>query len=265
MAFKLIKGTFHPNSGIPDGDSVRFLADDDTLFESLKGPATEFKADGTVQLRYEGIDSIEKTAIQPLAGDSRDKNFELIRELSDPNEETPRGFILSYSNDKNRRPVAFAYSGDIDNTDGDDIFLSGELIKRSINYKMVLTGYAYTMFYETLFAEIRNELIQAYNIAKQANIGIHEEDATTKGFEFIDRSSLQKIPPIYPKLWRRLEEYSRNNKDNSNLIDFLQTKVRDKLHTVSDSRHNITFDNVVEVNGNSIKLLYEPTDMIFKP
>ena len=67
MGFTLIKGAFHLDAGDPDGDSVRFKADDDRQFESLRGRRVEFKTDGTVQLRYEGIDTIEKAAIQPLA------------------------------------------------------------------------------------------------------------------------------------------------------------------------------------------------------
>ncbi len=39
MPFVLIQGTFEPTSGEPDGDSVRFKAndDDDVLFDKLKG------------------------------------------------------------------------------------------------------------------------------------------------------------------------------------------------------------------------------------
>lgn len=48
MPFVLIQGTFESTSGIPDGDSVRFSADDDTLFNKLEG-RIEFKSGGQVQ------------------------------------------------------------------------------------------------------------------------------------------------------------------------------------------------------------------------
>jgi len=35
MGFTLIKGTFHLNAGLPDRDSVRFMADDDRLFDEV--------------------------------------------------------------------------------------------------------------------------------------------------------------------------------------------------------------------------------------
>lgn len=265
MAFRLIKGTYQLDAGMPDGDSVRFLADNDLFFDGIKGPPVAFKAGGTVQLRYEGIDSLEKAAIQPLASDAREKNFELLRENSDKFTDAPRGFILTYSTDRNRRPVVFAFSGNIDAADGSDIFLDGPLVRKSINYKMVAAGCAYTMFYQTLFAEIRVELSEAYAFAKHNNLGIHQTDATTGGFDFFGRDSLAVIPPVFPKLWRRLEEFSRRNRDISEFKGFLQTKVKDKLHTTVDNRHFISFDNVVEVSGNRIKLLYEPFEMVFVP
>jgi hypothetical protein len=48
MSFILIKGVFNPKSGIPDGDSVRFLASDNTLFDKLEG-RVEIKSGVSVQ------------------------------------------------------------------------------------------------------------------------------------------------------------------------------------------------------------------------
>ena len=136
MGFTLIKGAFHLDAGNPDGDSVRFKADDDRQFESLRGRRVEFKTDGTVQLRYEGIDTIEKTAIQPLAMDSRDKNFEFLRESDDALSSTPRGFILTRQTDVNRRPVSFAFSGEIAQPDGADLFLA--LNNRTFSWQLII-------------------------------------------------------------------------------------------------------------------------------
>lgn len=265
MGFTLIKGTFHLDSGVPDGDSVRFMADDDRLFDSLRGRRVEFKADGTVQLRYEGIDTIEKAAIQPLAGDSRDKNFELLREGADPFAETPRGFILTRQTDVNRRPVSFVFAGTIDESDGSDVFLDSLLTQQSVNYKMVESGYAYTMFYETLFMEIRNELAAAFKAARDAQRVLHEQDGTMKGVQIQGRGDLAAIPPIYPKLWRRLEEYLRNHSSIAGFKDWLATRDSERLSTLSDQRTLISFDNVVEVEESTVKMLYSAEDMVFRP
>ncbi len=265
MSFTIIKGSFRIDAGIPDGDSVRFMADDDGHFDLLRGSPVEFKTDGTVQLRYEGIDAIEKAAIQPYASDSRDKNFKFLREKADRFDEFPRGIILSRQTDINRRPVCFVFSGDYEASDGEHVFLTQEMLIASVNYKMILSGYAYPMYYETLFMELREPLSQAFLQAQGAKAGIHEADASTQGVSVTARNDLETIPPIYPKLWRRLEEYTRNHSSAEGFGDFLKRKSMDKLNTVSDSRFNISFDNVVEVEGTHVRLLYAPHDMVFKP
>ena len=97
MPFVMIKGTFFPGVGIPDGDSVRFAADDISLWDRLDGHIDDPGTNDTVQLRFEGIDSIEKTAIQPLATESRDSMLDLIGASN--LQETPRGYVLSRSAD----------------------------------------------------------------------------------------------------------------------------------------------------------------------
>ena len=71
MAFILIKGNFKPLAGLPDGDSVRFKADNLSLFNNLEGRRVEIGTGvetlNTVQLRFEGIDAIEKAATKPLS------------------------------------------------------------------------------------------------------------------------------------------------------------------------------------------------------
>lgn len=64
MPFIVIKGRFKPTVGIPDGDTVRFKADNLALWKKLQGvPVRLGKSEhskNTVQLRFEGIDAIEK-------------------------------------------------------------------------------------------------------------------------------------------------------------------------------------------------------------
>ena len=67
MPFVLIRGTYFPAIGEPDGDSVRFAADDISLWDRLDGHVDDPGTNDTLQLRFEGIDALEKTAIQPLA------------------------------------------------------------------------------------------------------------------------------------------------------------------------------------------------------
>jgi endonuclease YncB( thermonuclease family) len=264
MSFTLIKGAFFWGTGTPDGDSVRFKADVDQLFDRLAGKATEFKSNGTVQLRYEGIDALEKQAIEPFASDATAANIAFLAGNS-AGQNSARGYILSRQNDGNRRPVCFVFTGDTQEADGASVFLTGTQVEKSVNYQMLEAGYAYPMFYETLFMELREPLTEAFLGARRAQLGIHAMDASLAGVTLNSRADLKTIPPIYPKLWRRLEEYLRNHPNASGFAEFLKNRRKEKLHTLSDSRFNISFDNVVENEGNQVRLLYEPYDMVFKP
>ncbi len=59
MSFNLIKGTFHVVGYSPDGDSIRFQANDRNKWNLLEGPPVQPNARGHVQLRIEAIDTLE--------------------------------------------------------------------------------------------------------------------------------------------------------------------------------------------------------------
>jgi endonuclease YncB( thermonuclease family) len=126
MSFLTIKDVFNSQNGLPDGDSVRFLADDDTLFDQLEGQV-EIKQGGKVQFRYEGIDALEKSAIKPFSSDATVANIKL---LGGNNNGLP-GYILSSHSDRNGRPVCFVFTGDSSDPDGTNIFLESDLLRQS--------------------------------------------------------------------------------------------------------------------------------------
>lgn len=132
MPFLLIKGVFKPEIGQPDGDSVRFLANERDLLLMLEGRRPNIStSNGTVQLRFEGIDSIEKGAIEPLSTQSKDSMLDLIGFNATSNS-TPGGFILArMTDDTSGRPICFVFAGNTNLSDGEDIFLD-EAIGRSI-------------------------------------------------------------------------------------------------------------------------------------
>jgi len=73
------------------------------------------------------------------------------------------GYILSSHADGNGRPVCFVFAGDPPDWDnagrGDE--LQVDLLRQSINYKLLQEGHVYPMFYETLYKELRDELVAA--------------------------------------------------------------------------------------------------------
>lgn len=265
MPFTLIKGHFKPKAGIPDGDSVRFLADDLSLWKKLEGrPAklgTGVETKNTVQLRFEGIDSIEKGATQPLATQSRDNMFRLIRHT--PAVPEPRGYILArMTDDQSGRPICFVYAGGTARGDGSDVFLDPPLLRQSVNYQQMRDGFAYPLYYNTLFAALRGQFNVALVFAKQKGRGYWPTDATRPGVTIRTKAELKTIRPVWPKLWRRLEEYFGKNPSPPNLgrfVAFLAAKnERVDILSLMEERG---LQDLVQVNGNRVKLLFDPENL----
>jgi len=261
MPFLTIKGVFNPKSGIPDGDSVRFLADDDSLFDQLEG-RVEFKSEGEVQLRYEGIDALEKAAIKPFSSDATKRNLELLG----GEENGLPGYILSSHTDKNGRPVCFVFTGDLTDADGSEIMLEAEALEKSINYQLLVEGMVYPLFYETLYKELRDKMVEAVEVARQEDIGVWKKDLSNKGLIVKPPVNLAKLEPIFPKLWRRLETFYRRSSNKTKTVEqFLESLAQgdDRLFTIPDQRW-IKFSTALEVSEDKLKLKYKPEEMIFR-
>lgn len=263
MPFTLIKGQFVPGAGIPDGDSVRFRADNLALWNRLEGRAvaigTGAETLGTAQLRLEGIDAIEKGATQPLATNARDNLFALIGYEPGVVAE-PEGFILArMTDDTSRRPIAFAFAGMTERPDGDDVFLDVPLLAQSVNYQQMTAGFAYPLYYNTLFASLRNALTQAHAIGRLQPNGYFPHDATLAGVTVPAAADLETIPPIWPKLWRRLQEYFRHATSLAGFIDFLEE--RDERIDILSIMEERGLQDLVVVAGDTVRLLEPPENL----
>lgn len=81
-------------------------------------------------------------------------------------------------------------------------------------------GYAYPLYYNRLFYFLRDQFNEALLHAKQNNLGYWPTDATRKGVTVNGHADLANVNPIWPKIWRRLDEYLRD--DNNSLTDFIE-------------------------------------------
>lgn len=271
MPFTLIQGTFKPDTGRPDGDTVRFAPDISLLVFILNRrgrPPRINSNNGTISLRYEGIDAMEKGARTPESSEATKKNLDLLG-VTDTVRET-RGYILSNQLGPNGRPISFIFTGEPENeeADGDNIFLNIERMRTSLNYKLITNGNAYPLFYDTLFYDLRQEITAAVQIAREGKQGIWQDDATTEGVTWRGASSLDNLPPLFPKLWRRLQGYTQDRDfqaDSTTLnqfINYSQNKRSERVVIIEQGRFT-GFDNVVKVSDNTLKLLYQPEDLVF--
>ena len=256
MKFTLIKGSFKPKTGQPDGDSVRFQADDPTLWDRIPGHPNTVAS--SVQLRFEGIDTLEKAAITPLSTLAKESMLNLIG-FHETDQPAPPGYILT-NGFTIKRPVCFVFAGDSRRKDGAQVSLDAALLRDSVNYRQAQTGYAYPLFYNTLDAQTRNALAEVIGIVAQRPLGNWPTDATQTGVTVRTGADLATIPPIWPKLWRRLETFLKKNRPLAEFVPFLASK-NERMRIASSGKER-GFSEIVAVQGNQVRMTESSSELI---
>jgi endonuclease YncB( thermonuclease family) len=293
MPFLVIKGAFRllgktktgkPTGFEPDGDSMQFQPDDPKLLDRLQreGDAYRLTSVGSTQLRFEGIDAVEihfqagsagvVRQPAPWAEDARDHltdkaglspvSYKGISVCPPAPKDGARGYILSRSLEAHGRPVAFVYAGGTNRKDGASVELTVDLLRKSLNWEMLASGQAYPLFYEGLFADLRDELAAATNQARAAKKGLWAVDRTLEGLKVTSIEQLQKDGVIFPKLFRRLAEFFGDGQTKlANFPGWLEAKREPVLDL--DAKNSTHFDDVVKVTGNTVKLTKDPQALMF--
>ena len=185
MPFVLIKGTFHIEGYSPDGDSVRFKADNKEHWAKLSGPSAQLNARDHAQLRLEAIDTLEthyQNTHQPLklaigalehlleALGITDVEWDETRTTVTAANDGTEGYILSRAVEKYRRPVAFVYTGTSPEVDGSEIFLDADRLRQSLNHEALEDGVAYPTYYTGMFYDLREALTEAAGRARDLGL-----------------------------------------------------------------------------------------------
>ncbi len=277
MPFLVIKGTFHVVGYSPDGDSIRFQADDEANWAKLSGPPVDLNARRHAQLRLEAIDTLEthyRNTHQPLTLATRALDFllhglnitgvqwDVLRtRVTEANDGT-EGYIISRNVEPNRRPVAFVYVGEPPEADGVRIFLDVARMRQSLNCHSLEAGLAYPTYYKGLFFDLRRALTEAASRARQANLEIWAEDRTAAGFAVEGMESISEEHVIFPKLFRRLAEYLEAGGSVAGFKEFLERKAEGV--TIISTSHFTHFDTVVEVVGDIVRMTEPPENLVFE-
>lgn len=276
MPLHLIKGTFHVVGYLPDGDSIRFQADDRENWRLLDGPPVELNARGHAQLRIEAIDTLEthyQGHHQPLQLANKALQF-LLNELGirkvkfDKDgkvvsaQDGTRGYILSRTAEKNHRPVSFVFAGDAEEHDGAQVFLRPDRLEDSVNYQSARAGLAYPTYYTGLFSDLRKKITAGVAQARKGSgKRIWPKDKTTKGFTVSSLSSVTDGVVILPKLFRRIVSFMGNGGAIDGFKDYLAANPDEVLELKTG--HFTNLDTFVEVEGNKVKLTVEPEHLVF--
>ena len=277
MSFYVIKGTFHVEGYSPDGDSVRFKADNKEHWTRLSGRPAELNAKDHAQLRFEAIDTLETHYMgthQPLKlatgalenlleglGITGVEWNDVRTKVTKANDGT-EGYVVSRAVEQNGRPVSFVYTGEPPKEDGSEIFLDADMVRQSLNYRALEEGFAYPTYYKGLFYDLREALTEAVGDAREAERGVWAEDRTTEGFEVESLDSITQEHVILPKLFRRLAEYLEGGGPVAGFEEFLEAKAEEII--VISTVHPTHFDTVVEVEGDTVRMTELPENLIFE-
>ena len=284
MSLYLIKGQYRIVHSEPDGDSVHFVADDAAAFTSLH-LAVHLGGGGAAQLRLDAIDALEthytpathggRTLHQPLelAHAAGARLLDLLgftsvvhsgETVTSATPDATPGYILTRFADKYGRPVSLTYAGATGHPDLTQIYTDVDLLRASVNYQLLAEGLVYPTFYSQLYPDLRTELIAAADTARDAKAGVWASDATTSGAKITTAADLTDRLVILPKLFRRLAEYFALSGGSVSLDGFaaFMSSHDDRLYVISEA-HATGFDNVIAVDGQTVRLDKDITDLIF--
>lgn len=208
----------------PDGDSVRFIADDPSLFTNLKRAYKIRRSprDGSVQLRLDGIDAPELHyggAAQPSGDTARDwllgqlgfHNVEYKPHSTAVTSATPDSIpavIYTAASDPNGRPISYLQvRATHPPKDGTWTHVTSAILDRTINAHALKTGVAYPTFYSSTPVEHMTHLRALAQTAREHKAGVWDADRSSL-FQLTDQSSIGPNGQlILPKLFRRCTDY----------------------------------------------------------
>lgn len=267
MPFTVISGDFVPEAGRPDGDSIRFRPDDPSPLFQLprRGRAPKINRNNrTIQLRFEGIDTMESRAAVPYSSDATASNLELCGVPTGVG--TARGYVLANQIGPNGRPICFVYPGNPAQPSGEEVFLDIDWMKQSVNFEQITRGHAYPLFYDTLFDDLRIAMANEVAAVRVTGRGVWSADVSTTGAHYHGPDSLDTMSPLFPKLWRRLDKYSRdsdilNPRSLAEFKEYLEGLREERVFVFSQGI-STGFDDLVEVNGDTVRLTVAPEEIV---
>ena len=280
MSFRVIKGTFHVVGYSPDGDSIRFKADNLDNWALLEGIKVRLNSKQHAQLRIEAIDTLEthyQNQHQPLlfADAAAKRLFALLgitnvvwnashSQVVSANDGT-EGFIVSRTTEENGRPVSFVFGPSLDVQDGQEIFVNAKLTRKSVNYHMLKEGLAYPTFYDGLFYDLRELFAIRTQRARAKLKGLWTVDATNKFIQINGLSDVTDNIVLLPKLFRRLVSYLKTSGGLFNAQQFVAyLKNGNEKVLILNKLHFTHLDNLIEVDqAGRIRLSELPEDLVF--
>jgi len=283
----------------PDGDSVRFRADDPGLYQRIPDQRhhVDLSADGTVQLRFEGVDAPEahyQGGAQPLGTEARDAllariGFSVVQFAAPGSTRvvastpaTIRALILTKMVEANGRPVAYLLldeeAGDLP-ASGATVALDQMLLDRTLNVWLLRQGLAYLLLYSSNPPEQRARLRQLAAASRSA-AGVSPGGA--RGPVWLRDASAAfvldgatSIGPggqlVFPKLFRRAFDYVHDVERHGfagTLVDWLLAHSRPGAGNEDDQvsvagGEPVRLSDLLQADGDKVSLSADVLDLVF--
>jgi len=273
--YRVIQGQFLIIGKEPDGDSVRFVANQRSHYRGLyrDDRIKPSRQDGSVQLRFEGVDAPELhygKAAQPLGKEARDRLLDWMgftdiefagrnsNTVRDSQPEAVEGTILTKAAETNGRPVSYVLlTADADSLeDGDWVRVDNALLQQTLNFRLLTEGMAYYTVYTSTPLEHRQLLRQAAAAAREKERGIWRLD-TTDSFTLRDQEDIgPEGQLLLPKLFRRCTDYLKDTTNGARDEDQVFRGTL-KNWLLSNSRENdrvLILDSVDELPSVEVQL-----------
>jgi hypothetical protein len=259
----------------PDGDSIRFRPAQPDLIRGLTdGSRAKASADGTFQLRLDGIDAPEthyNGDAQPLGVPAREQllrwvGFTDVRWGADTvSASTPASVpaaILTQLVDVDGRPVALLLRDDFP-PDGQPAEVD---LAATANADLLSSGAAYGTFYASTPEDVISAMRALAREAAAAGLGVWAEDRTTSGFALGSQASIGPDGAlILPKLFRRCTDYLRSRNRGETLPEWME-RMGDEQNDqvwVGGAANPVAFATLVTQNGDQVQLDADPLELIF--
>lgn len=277
--FRVIQGTFHVKGYQPDGDSIRFMADDPAAWDSFTFTSAAKKKAAKKQLRIEAIDALETHyegyhQPRPFAIAALEQMLRLlgitnvhyslsVTTIVDADDAKP-GFIITSGLDRYDRPISFIFPASAKLTDGALLTAERIPLEKSVNYKLARAGLVYPTFYTSTNRTIAIKIRKAVASARNAARGLWAIDRT-RDLTIWDMRTLQDDYLVMPKLFRRLVEFFDNYGDFE-LLPAYMARQKDNLQLWDDSTPRSLADLMTfDISGRRMGLKVPVEDILFSP
>jgi hypothetical protein len=285
LNYKAIQGNLILKNYQPDGDSVRFKADDPEDFVDLyryhRLPPD--KRDKPVQLRLEAIDAPEThygIYAQPKGDSARDFFLKTVgftgihyaddgKTVTESSPDALPATILTKAFDPHGRPISYLFVGRASEElqDMEAVSADTKVIDKTINISLLREGLAYPLLYTSAPLLHRQHIRELAKNVRTEDRGIWPLDSSSM-FKLENYSSITSPNGslIFPKLFRRAIDFFKavDKGFTGDIIHWLiEMDEKENDHVLVDERYELRLSDILEQYNRKVVLKMDLLELVF--